>query len=315
MKIIGSGVYNYDTIVERSYPQGFVVGKKNPFVENVISAEVGGTCGNVMCMLAYHGEEVYPQAQFDLSEQGLQLKADLERYGCDTRYVENISSGGTAMLDCTHKRDKATGAHTISFRAYGPNSRFAKRKQLRERDEVPAFLEALTFVPDLYFFDAPEAGPRALAAAFAQKGALVYFESEGDRGNEANERKMRKGFEVSHIIKCSSSNVTAEQLKGYEQGRLLILTDGDKGVRFNLNNGGWITLPPIPNDNVQDWEGAGDWTTATFIHQLSLRGISRMDQLTADVVADCLNEAQKVASKSVSYIGSKGMIRATASNQ
>ena len=315
MKIIGSGVYNYDTIVERSYPQGFVVGKKNPFVENVISAEVGGTCGNVMCMLAYHGEEVYPQAQFDLSEQGLQLKADLERYGCDTRYVENISSGGTAMLDCTHKRDKATGAHTISFRAYGPNSRFAKRKQLRERDEVPAFLEALTFVPDLYFFDAPEAGPRALAAAFAQKGALVYFESEGDRGNEANERKMRKGFEVSHIIKCSSSNVTAEQLKGYEQGRLLILTDGDKGVRFNLNNGGWITLPPIPNDNVQDWEGAGDWTTATFIHQLSLRGISRMDQLTADIVADCLNEAQKVASKSVSYIGSKGMIRATASNQ
>ena len=315
MKIIGSGVYNYDTIVERSYPQGFVVGKKNPFVENVISAEVGGTCGNVMCMLAYHGEEVYPQAQFDLSEQGHQLKADLERYGCDTRYVENISSGGTAMLDCTHKRDKATGAHTISFRAHGPNSRFAKRKQLRERDEVPAFLEALTFVPDLYFFDAPEAGPRALAAAFAQKGALVYFESEGDRGNEANERKMRKGFEVSHIIKCSSSNVTAEQLKGYEQGRLLILTDGDKGVRFNLNNGGWITLPPIPNDNVQDWEGAGDWTTATFIHQLSLRGISRMDQLTADVVADCLNEAQKVASKSVSYIGSKGMIRATASNQ
>jgi sugar/nucleoside kinase (ribokinase family) len=265
--------------------------------------------------LAYHGEEVYPQAQFDLSEQGHQLKADLERYGCDTRYVENIPSGGTAMLDCTHKRDKATGAHTISFRAHGPNSRFAKRKQLRERDEVPAFLEALTFVPDLYFFDAPEAGPRALAAAFAQQGALVYFESEGDRGNEANERKMRKGFEVSHIIKCSSSNVTAEQLKGYEQGRLLILTDGDKGVRFNLNNGGWITLPPIPNDNVQDWEGAGDWTTATFIHQLSLRGISRMDQLTADVVADCLNEAQKVASKSVSYIGSKGMIRSSEANQ
>ena len=315
MKIIGSGVYNYDKIVQRSYPQGFVVGKNNPFVENLISEEVGGTCGNVMCMLAYYGEEVYPQAQFDLSEQGHQLKADLERYGCDTRYVENIPSGGTAMLDCTHKRDKATGAHTISFRAYGPASRFAKRKQLRERDEVPAFLEALTFVPDLYFFDAPEAGPRALAAAFAQQGALVYFESEGDRGNEANERKMRKGFEVSHIIKCSSSNVTAEQLKGYEQGRLLILTDGDKGVRFNLNNGGWITLPPIPNDNVQDWEGAGDWTTATFIHQLSLRGISRMDQLTADIVADCLNEAQKVASKSVSYIGSKGMIRATASNQ
>jgi hypothetical protein len=40
-----------------------------------------------------------------------------------------------------------------------------------------------------------------------------------------------------------------------------------------------------------------------------------MDQLAADVVADCLNEAQKVASKSVSYIGSKGMIRSSEANQ
>ena len=315
MKIIGSGVYNLDIILRRSYPEGFVLGRRNPFEDTVHSEEVGGTCGNVMCMLAHYGEEVYPQAQFDCSPQGQQIKSDLARYGCHTDLVENIPNGGTAILECSHRLDKNTGEHKIAFRSYGPESRFMRRKQLRVKDEVPAFLESLTFVPDLYFFDDPEAGPRALAAALAAKGSLVYFESEGDRGNADNRRKMLRGFEVSHIIKCSSSNVTAEQLKGYEQGRLLILTDGDKGVRFNLNNGGWITLPPIPNDNVQDWEGAGDWTTATFIHQLSLRGISRMDQLAADVVADCLNEAQKVASKSVSYIGSKGMIRSSEANQ
>ena len=151
MKIIGSGVYNYDTIVERSYPQGFVVGKKNPFVENLISAEVGGTCGNVMCMLAYHGEEVYPQAQFDLSEQGHQLKADLERYGCDTRYVENIPCGGTAMLDCTHKRDKTTGAHTISFRAHGPNLLGQFLMELRDTGKLDYTLptDALDFIEHL----------------------------------------------------------------------------------------------------------------------------------------------------------------------
>jgi sugar/nucleoside kinase (ribokinase family) len=260
-------------------------------------------------MLAHYGEEVYPQAQFDCSPQGQQIKADLERYGCDTRFVENIPTGGTAILECSHRLDKNTGEHKIAFRSYGPESRFIRRKQLRVKDEVPAFLEALAFVPDLYFFDSPEAGPRALAAALAAKGSLVYFESEGDRGNADNRRKMLRGFEVSHIIKCSSSNVSAEDLQGYEQGRLLILTDAEKGVRFNLNGAGWVSLPAVPNDNVVDWEGAGDWTTATFIHQLSLQGVRQMRDITPELVTRCLNEAQKVASRSVSYIGSKGMIR------
>jgi hypothetical protein len=59
---------------------------------------------------------------------------------------------------------------------------------------------------------------------------------------------------------------------------------------------------------VVDWEGAGDWTTATFIHQLSLHGVRQIADLTHELVTLCLNEAQKVASRSVSYIGSKGMI-------
>jgi hypothetical protein len=34
-----------------------------------------------------------------------------------------------------------------------------------------------------------------------------------------------------------------------------------------------------------------------------------MADITPELVTHCLNEAQKVASRSVSYIGSKGMIR------
>lgn len=313
MKIIGSGIYNYDIIMSRSYPQGFELGRRNPFVDTIHTEEVGGTCGNVMCMLAYLGEQVYPQAQFDCSPQGLKITDDLRRYGCDTRFVENIEKGGTTILECSHRRHKDTGEHTMAFRSYGPNSRFARRKQLRVKDEVPAFLEALEFVPDLYFFDSPEAGPRALAQALAAKGSLVYFESEGDRGNADNRRKMLRGFEVSHIIKCSSSNVSAQDLQGYEAGRLLILTDAEKGVRYNLNAAGWVSLPPVPNDNVVDWEGAGDWTTSAFIHFLSKHGVRQMADLTADLVEECLNAAQQMASRSVSYLGSKGMIHASSS--
>lgn len=48
--IIGSGQYNFDIIKVREYPDGFIIGKRNPYIETIIAEEVGGTCGNVMCM-------------------------------------------------------------------------------------------------------------------------------------------------------------------------------------------------------------------------------------------------------------------------
>ena len=62
-RIVGSGIYNLDTIV---------------FDGKVTIEEVGGTCGNVMCMLANLGLETYPQACLDDSPEGFKVKADLD---------------------------------------------------------------------------------------------------------------------------------------------------------------------------------------------------------------------------------------------
>ena len=158
-----SGNFALDTIVTRDYPDGFVVGKSNKFTETIVTETVGNTCGNVACILACLGVQTFPIAHLDLSEQGVQIKNDLKRYGADVRFVENSTSGGTTLLRCTHKRDKTTGEHTVSFRATSPGSRFPKRKFLRARDEAPTFMENLDFTPDVFFFDAAEAGLRYLA--------------------------------------------------------------------------------------------------------------------------------------------------------
>ena len=85
-----SGIYCLDTIV--------VDGK-------VTLEEVGGTCGNVMCILAHLGLDTYPQASLDESPEGFKIKADLERYGCDTLFVTNTPDGGTTLLRVTHRRN------------------------------------------------------------------------------------------------------------------------------------------------------------------------------------------------------------------
>ena len=50
--IIGTGIFNPDTIVVREYPQWPAL---RPSTDKVVLEEVGGTCGNVMSMVARLG--------------------------------------------------------------------------------------------------------------------------------------------------------------------------------------------------------------------------------------------------------------------
>ena len=301
-----SGNFALDTIVTRDYPNGFVVGKSNKFIENIVAETVGNTCGNVACMLAHLEVQTFPIAHLDLSEQGVQIKSDLKRYGTDVRFVENSASGGTTLLRCIHKRDKMTGEHTVSFRATSPGSRFPKRRFLRVRDEAPAFIESLDFTPDIFFFDAAEAGLRYLAAELRKRGTLVYFEPESD----ADKNKLLKAVEVSDIVKFSHEKVDDMSFTGQYTDKLFIRTLGAEGLEFNLCGQGWVKVASVPNNNVVDWEGAGDWTTSQFITSLCERDILSISQMTPDAVRECLEIACKTASHSVSYLGSKGMIDA-----
>ena len=301
-----SGNFALDTIVTRDYPDGFVIGKNNKFTETIVTETVGNTCGNVACILADRGVHTFPIAHLDLSEQGLKIKADLQRYGADVRFVENSASGGTTLLRCTHKRDKTTGEHIVSFRATSPGSRFPKRRFLRARDEAPAFMESLDFTPDVFFFDAAEAGLRYLAEELRKRGALVYFEPESD----ADKNKFLKAVEVSDIIKFSHEKVSDMSFTEQYSEKLFIRTLGADGLEFNLCGQGWVKVASVPNDNVVDWEGAGDWTTSQFIACLCERDILSILQMTTDSVRECLEIACTTASRSVSYLGSKGMIDA-----
>ena len=303
--ILGTGNFALDIIYQREYPEGFDTAKKrNPFVDKKLIEEVGNTCGNVMCMLPYLGVETYPIGHFDESEQGLKIAADLKRYGANTRFVKNSKEGGTTLMTCIHKLD-ANGQHTMSHRATAPNSRFPKRKQLR-KDEVQGFIDALDFKPDAYFFDVSDAGPRELAKILKEQDVMVYYEPEGNK--EMN--KFIKCVEVSDVIKFSGTNILDTSFVANYPDKLFIRTMGEIGMEFNLRGQGWQKIAPVPNNNVVDWEGAGDWTSSVFLAELCKLNKLNIAQLTKQDVRKVLETAAATASRSVSYMGSKGMIQA-----
>ena len=162
----------------------------------------------------------------------------------------------------------------------------------------------MLFRSDIFFFDAAEAGLRYLAAELRRQGTLVYFEPESD----ADKNKFRKAVEVSDIVKFSHEKVSDMSFTAHYVDKLFICTMGAEGLEFNLCGQGWVKDASVPNDNVVDWEGAGDWTTSQFIACLCERDILSISQMTTDTVRECLEIACTTASRSVSYLGSKGMI-------
>ena len=298
--IIGSGIYNLDTIVVRDYPEW---PRLRPFNDNVVLEEVGGTCGNVMSILAWMGWDARPLACLDDSPEGLKITEDLKRYGCDCRYVTNTPGGGTTLLRCTHKK-AANGEHVMSVRAGSPGgSRFPKRHFLRARDEAPAFLDSLDEAPAVFFFDDPSAGNRLIAKGLGERGSLIYFEPSRLVSNADLEAVAE-----SDIIKFSDENIPDVSFADAYNDKIFIQTLGAKGVRFKLQNQHWITLNGIPAMNVVDTEGAGDWFTATLINELAERRMISIEAHSNHHLVDVITTAMEISVKSIGYMGSKGMI-------
>lgn len=303
--IIGSGQYNWDIVRLRDYPEGFVPGKRNPLTETTLTEEVGGTCGNIMCLLARMGWDARPQLKIADSDEGRKLASSLADYGCDLRYVSAVRGGGFSGMICTHRRNRQTGERELGLRSFGPDgSRFRKITELRVRDEVPAFLDKVEDTPDVYFFDHNEAGPRAIASELHRRGALVYYECENSR----DPKKFLKSVEVADIIKFSDENLSNLSLcEGYGD-KLFIQTCGADGLQFKLRGGDWIKVDPVKADNVTDTEGCGDTITAVFLDQIYRMGFPSITSLTDEQVRNALKAAAAKAALCAQSYGTKNWL-------
>ena len=304
--ILGTGIFNLDTIVRREYPQGPQYSRK--FTEIHVAEDVGGTCGNVMTILSWLGVKSFPIACFDDSEEGLRMTEYLKHYGCDTRFVSNTPKGGTTLFRCTH-RLTPEGKHEMSPRGTSPGSHYPKRHFLRKSDEAPALLEKLDFVPDVFFFDDPAAGHRTIARALREKDTIVYYEPE-----HLKEKKDLESIALSDIIKFSGEKIPDTSFTEQFPDKFFIQTLGGKGLRYKVPGKDWQAMGPADCQNVVDWEGAGDWTSSILLYQIlkekeSYNGKSEfLKKCLPDRLSSYLSTAQAVASRSVAFWASKGLI-------
>lgn len=238
----------------------------------------GGTCGNVLTVLAYLGWESLPVARLG-DEPSSRVLEDLQRFGVNPRYA-TLSPAAPTPIIVERIRRNSSGELYHSFAWSCPQC----RSRLPGYAPVPgAAIEGiLPTLPDssVFFFDRVSRGALTLAAAAAKRGAIVVFEPSG----VGDPKLFREAVSVAHVVKYSQERMKTlgEWFEGDGQPSSTLLeieTLGRGGLRYRTRlahdkSREWRHIDAFPVSIFRDSAGCGDWTTAGILDTIGRKGLA-----------------------------------------
>ena len=256
--IYGTGFIPLDVVVD-----------KNSGTENVYA---GGTCGNVLSILAFFGWRASPIGRLKEDVAGALVRDDLEGWGVNLAYIGLEPQSPTPIvIEEIYRGQNGQPKHRYVWTCpdcggYLPSYRAVLSKTAEQFAETPS--------PDVFFFDRVSRSSIDLAHSFSERGAVVVFEPSGS----TDPRLFKQAIRVCHVLKYSSQRVRAfADLLKTSKALIEIETLGEEGLRYrtmlsSASKHEWKTLPSFHVDDVKDTAGCGDWCTAGIISRLAANG-------------------------------------------
>ena len=238
--------------------------------EGKASLWTGGSCGNVLTILAYLGWSSYPIANYKEDCASETILKDLARWGVNSEYIFRSKNGSTPIVIERLWCDKDKSTHQFQFicpvcGAHLPRSRPVSLK-------IVSQIERNMPSARIFYFDRVSKSSVTLAKQQRMKGALVIFEP----AILSQEQLFKQSLEIAHIVKYSRSQIDISQFKA--DIPLEIQTLGAKGVRYRSHSSKrsmdeWREMAAFNVSGVVDSAGAGDWCTAGIIHSMGQNGV------------------------------------------
>lgn len=271
----------------------------SPNVEGV-PAYAGGTCGNVLTILAFLGWESYPIARIGADPAGVQLRRDLERCGVNVTLLDIDQQAQTPIIVQQNRRG-ANGVISHRFIWQCPSC-----KEYLPTFRPPTLKKASGLLQtinrqDLFFFDRVAPSTVALAEASYARGSLVFFEPS----KVGSDRLFQRALRSAHIVKYARDRIPTK--RGLSVGHALeIQTLGKDGLRYKLPGGRWTFSPAsVPVRPIRDSSGAGDWTTAGIVEVLT-RFSKNISMFSSRSVLEAVRYGQALAAINCEYDGARG---------
>ena len=296
LSCVGSGLVTLDIVVDRESPDQYMV-------------RSGGSCGNVMTILAYLGWKTYPIARLGQDNAASMVLDDFALFGVDTTYITREATASTPII-IEGVRNSRNGSRTHSYTLHCPQCgnymlRYKAIRQVLTGRVVNEIGQAQVF-----YFDRLSRGILDLARHYREQGALIVFEPSAIK----DERLFNTAARLTHILKYSHERLSdVSGVLGDYPVPLEIQTLGREGLRYRRSKGKeqsapWQYMPAFRVNDVVDEAGAGDWCTSGIIHSLGRYGANSFWRTQGSGIGKALELGQALAAVNCRFKSARGIM-------
>lgn len=276
-----------------------------------IRAWAGGTCGNVLSILAVLGWDAYPIARMNGDAASRRVRADMKKWGVQLEFSACSPTTDTPIIiQRISRTDSGAPKHRFSWGCPRCGSWLPSFK--------PVTTNAVQHVSEhmgtarAFFMDRLSRSSLLLAKRAADSGAVVVFEPSA----KSSEKLLGEAMKIAHIVKYSDERFT--RLPGAmdpDNATLVeVQTVGANGLRYRHRLGrsvsAWKQLGAIRATTLADTCGSGDWCTAGLISMAARRGLDGLTKGGAKGLVKALRFGQKLAAWNVGFEGARGAMYA-----
>lgn len=268
----------------------------------------GGSCGNVLSILAYLGWNSYPIARLSNNRAGKELVRDLERWHIHTDHLYQNGEGSTPIIIHRIKRDRlGKPIHRFEFKDPETGSWLPQFKPITKQVAAEVLQGGAT--PNVFYFDRLNPGTFELAQKLRESGTIICFEPSSMKDRSLFE----KFLSITDILKYSH-----ERLPDYKvhfkssQCSLEIETRGKEGLSFRSKNYSntyeWHNVPGFELGEIVDGAGAGDWCTSGILHQICSGGRDALLKTGIKKLRKALLFGSALGAMNCYYDGARGLM-------
>lgn len=261
----------------------------------------GGSCGNVLALLAWLGWKSVPVTRMGLDWAANVVRKDFSALGLDDTFLSKERAIQTPIVIQRFVQDKS-GKRVHRFSLACPECGGWLPRYRASTLGQAAEVTQSNIAPKVLYMDRVSPAALHVAAWAKEQGALIVFEPS----SIADERQFQRAVDLCHVLKFSHDRLGHVRDLHETQGpRIIVETCAEEGLRFRWR-GHWTDLPAFHSPRFLDGAGAGDWCTAGLIHQLGTGGAKILETLQKPRLLATLRFGQALAAINCGYEGARG---------
>jgi sugar/nucleoside kinase (ribokinase family) len=267
-----------------------------------LKAYAGGTCGNVLVILAFLGWDVYPVARHNDSPLGRMIRDDLKLWGAHLDFMSvEPTALPPAVVQRVFAKPRSGKTHSFAWVCPGCGAPLPSFKPVLSK----SVLEISDSLPKMqvFFFDRVSRAALDLAKKCAETGGIVVFEPS----MIGEPRLFSEAINMSHVFKYSQDRISdVHEVRGSAEPLIEIETLGSAGLRYRRRGRVWKEVDAFSIRRTVDTSGAGDWCTAGILHVLCQDGVHGLQRATDQDALSAVRLGQAMAAWTCQFEGARG---------